>query len=441
MKASFARFHREHLKLHGHSHGAADGDCGPSGHCADGQGDGENQVGRRGALKLGAAAAAAAVTTAVGTTAVGVGAAAAQGNRSPKPAKYGPPSGSYGDEMFDLGAVLNGAWDEGPYGPEDQRGSFNELTPVRTAAALRILNRGKSVNTYQLGEEMFNGFPAFPSSPPRTHDMFCLVFGYDAGADFAAAGGIQSGVDPLGPNLVSGHEERFAENFTFQIATQIDGLNHIGVGPVFYNGFRGPDLASPLGTTALGNETMGPVTARAVIYDVVGLKVAQGATDSFFEGPGGKLVLNDDYRVTLDDLRACLERQRVNEIGPGEVPIIHTGWTHLVRSDAARYLTQEPGIFLEEGRYFADRKVALVASDTWGLEVLNPAVTGGMAFPVHQELIVKNGIRIGESFVTDAAIADHVYEGVLIATPENVPGATCGSSPPCLLGQPGYPPR
>lgn len=67
------------------------------------------------------------------------------------------------------------------------------------------------------------------------------------------------------------------------------------------------------------------------------------------------------------------------------------------------------------------------------LEVLSPDVTGGNAFPVHQELIVRNGVRIGESFVTDGAIADGVYEGMLVATPENVPGATCGSMAPVLL--------
>ena len=72
-----------------------------------------------------------------------------------------------------------------------------------------------------------------------------------------------------------------------------------------------------------------------------------------------------------------------------------------------------------------------------GLEVLDPEVTGGNAFPVHQELLVQNGIRIGESMVTDSVVADDCYEGVFIATPENVPGATCGSTPPCFLGQVG----
>jgi len=414
MKSAFAHFHRHHMH-EAHEH------CEP--------------IGRRQALKLGAAGAAAAVAAAT----VGAKTAEAKPDRAQR-VEYGPTDGAYSNEMFDVGAVLGGAWDVSPYGIGDQRGTFNELTAERTADALKILNRGQPVKTYQLGEEMFNGFPAFPSDPPRTHNMHLYVFGYEAPSGFVQGGGIQSGTTPLGPNLVSGHEERFEENFTFQIGSQIDGLNHIGVGEVFYSGFRGPQIASPFGTSALGNEYMGPVTARGVIYDVVGLKVAQGKTEDYF-WVGDNPVLRDDYHVTLTDLNACLKRQGVSQVGAGDVPILHTGWTHLARTDPTRYLTQEPGIYLAEARYFADRKVALVASDTWGLEVLSPEVTGGNAFPAHQELIVKNGVRIGESFVTDDCVADHCYEGVLIATPENVPGATAGSMAPAFLGQPGRPPR
>lgn len=355
--------------------------------------------------------------------------------------RYGPPSGTYSNEMFDVEAVLAGAWDNPHYGHGDQRGTFNELTPQRTGRAIRRLNSGRSVKTYQLGEEMFNGFPAFPSEPARLHDMFLYSIGIEPPEGFVDGGGIVNSVDPIGQNLVSVFEERFAENFTFQIATQVDGLNHIGVGDVFYGGHRGSQIATSTGTSALGNETMGPVATRGVIYDVVGLKVATGRSDDFFTAENGKPVLNDNYRITLDDLTACLRRQRVRAPRAGEVPIIHTGWTHLVRSDPGRYLQAEPGIYLEEARYFADVKVALVATDTWGLEVLDPEVTNGNAFPCHQVLLTKEGIRIGESFVTDTAIADNCYEGVLVVTPENVPGATCGSTPPTLLGQPGRRPR
>jgi hypothetical protein len=271
--------------------------------------------------------------------------------------------------------------------------------------------------------------------------MSLYVLGFKAPEGFEEGGGIQASTTPIGPNKLVALEERFAENFTYQVASQIDGLNHIGVGEVFYNGFRGSDIVTPTGTSALGNETMGPVATRAVIYDLVGLKVATGRSEDLFVAQNGKLVLRDEYRVTLDDLQACLRRQGVDQPGPGDVPVLHTGWTHVARSDPERYLAQEPGIFLEEARYFADRKVALVATDSWGLEVLNPVITGGNSFPCHQLLIVKEGIRVGESFVTDAPLADHCYEGVIVITPENVPGATCGSSAPVLLGQPGPKPR
>jgi|GEM_PF-773024 len=428
-------------------------------HHAHGHDQTDHSASRRQALKLGAGA----VAAAAAVTTVGVTPAAAQngrgkgkgnkdkgngkgnenrGNGNNRGAdRFGPASGSYSNDMFDVDAVLGGAWDNPAYGFGDQRGTLNELSPERNAAALRVLGRGQGVKTYQLGEEMFNGFPAFPSVPERQHNMFLYSIGIDTPDGFEEAGGIIAGEAPIGQNLVSVFEERFTENFTFQIATQIDGLNHIGVGDVFYGGYRGSQIATPLGTSALGNETMGPIMARAVIYDVVGLKVAQGKTDDFFVAPNGMPVLRDNYRITLDDMQACLRRQRVEQVGAGDVPIMHTGWTHLVRADPGRYLMQEPGIYLEEARYFADRRVALVATDTWGLEVLDPLVTNNNAFPVHQVLITKEGIRIGESFVTDSAIADNCYEGVLVATPENVPGATCGSTPPVLLGQPGRAPR
>ncbi|MGI9608091.1 MAG: cyclase family protein, partial [Acidimicrobiales bacterium] len=392
---------------------------------------------RRDALRLGAAGAAAVAAGSI----LSVEAAGA--------APPGPPpdGGPYTDDIFDAEAVAEGGVWMSPYGAADQRGTLNEVTPERTRDALKTLTRGSPVNTYQLGEEMFNGFPAFPSSPPRLHEMALLVFGYNAGQAFVDGGGIQDLDFPFGPNLVVGHEERFAENFTFQIGSQVDGLNHVGIaasgrGGRFYNDNFATDFITPTGTTALGNESMGPIATRGVIVDVVGLKVATGATADYFMAPNGHAVLNDSYRITIDDIENSLHRQRIHKpIGPGDVPILHTGWTHILRNDPGRYLSQEPGIYLAEARYLIDRRVSIVATDTWGLEVLDPSVTSGNAFPCHQELLGRTGVRIGESFVTDAAIADDAYEGVLVVTPENVPGATAGSSAPAFLAQPGQSPR
>ncbi len=388
-----------------------------------------DQMSRRDALKFAGGAAAAAATASVAI------------EMATADEAQGATQGQYNDEMFDVEAVLNGAWFPSAYGAGDQRGTLNEITPPRTAWALRNVAAGK-VTAYQMGEEMFNGFPAFPSDPPRLHDMFLYVGGIEVPQEFVDAGGIQAFTEPLGPNQLTGTEERFNENFTFQIASQVDGLGHVGTGQWYYNNNRLDDLISPTGLTALGNETMGPIATRGVIIDIVGLKVAAGQTDDYFIAPNGQPVLQDNYRITIQDIEYALYRQRITrKIGAGDIPILHTGWTHLVRSDPGRYLAQEPGIFLAESRYFADKKVAMIAGDAWGLEVTDPEVTGGNAFPCHQELFGKHGIRIGESFVTDSCIADDVYEGFLVITPENVPGATCGSSAPTLLAGRGVKPR
>lgn len=386
------------------------------------------ELSRRDALRAGTAGVIAAAGLTLGTSSSA--SAGASGRRRDHD------DDEFSDEMFDAAAVAANGWGTSPYGPGDQRGTFNELTPAHAAEALKLLRRGQDVHWYQMGEELFNGFPAYPSDPPRRHDMFIFAQGYEPPPEFVAEGGILGTTEPIGPNLLSGNEERFGPNYTFQIATQLDGLGHVGVADVYYNGFRAPDFASATGLQALGAETTGPVITRGVIYDVLGLKLEQGASADLSQAPNGEPILRDNYRITIDDLRACLDRQRLRGVGPGDVPILRTGWTHLAHTDPVRYLAQEPGIFLAEARYFADKKVALIAGDAWGLEVVDPAVTGGNAFPCHQELFGKYGIRIGEGFVSEAAIADGVDEGVLIITPQNVPGATAGSSPPVLLGQP-----
>ncbi|MDA3041041.1 MAG: twin-arginine translocation signal domain-containing protein [Actinomycetota bacterium] len=112
----------------------------------------EPDLGRREAMKkLGAAGAAMAVAGTVGSSAVSAGQQSSSHNHS-----HGHGSGNYGpnqysDDMFDIANAMAGGWAPGPYGPLDQRGSLNEVTPERMAKAMRKLNLGKPVKSYQLG--------------------------------------------------------------------------------------------------------------------------------------------------------------------------------------------------------------------------------------------------------------------------------------------------
>lgn len=393
---------------------------------------------RREALGLGAKAGAGAVLAWAGAGAWDA-AEARPGHRPPP----GGGGGEFSDEVFDYADPANLAdWAPGPYGPDDQRGSFNEVTERTSRDALRLLDRGHGVRTYNLGELMFNGFPAFITTPPRLYEQRLTVLGYQPPAGFEAAGGIFQGPTGIGANQVSVHEERFPDDGTYQIGTQLDGLGHVGAGPFFYNGFLGPDIAAPFGTTALGNEHMGPIVTRGVVIDILGLKVAEGDAAALgAPALNGQPVLLDNYRITLEDIRAALARQRVRGISPGDVVIFRTGWNQLLASrdpdEFTRWLSMEPGIYLREARFLAAHRPAIVGSDTWALEVLGrPDLTGPNAFPVHQELLMRHGIRIAESVVTDALVADGAYECVYIVTPQYAEGATAGNTPPAALAQP-----
>jgi kynurenine formamidase len=350
-------------------------------------------------------------------------------------------SGRFTDDLFDVEAVLDGAWDDTAfYRRGDQRGTLQEVTPRKTREALRVLDGAGPVVTYNLGELMFNGIPAFPSRPPRLYNQRLLVHGYEPPPGFE---GIFQSSTPLGPNRISFHEERFKVTeqsgpytYSYQLGTQLDSLNHIGVGPVYYGGRRGPEIAETWGTNRLGSEHAGPIVTRGLLLDVLGLKLAQGATNVLEAAPNGSPHLAATYRITLEDLEAAMRQARIRSIKRGDVVLIRTGWNHLLEPDAGKYLASEPGIYLREARWLASHRPAIVGADNWGLEVSGDEVSGANVFPVHQELIAHFGIRIGEGIVTDRLAEDRVFEFVYIVTPQFATGATAGNTPPCALGQP-----
>ena len=92
----------------------------------------------------------------------------------------------FSDEIFDLADVPG--WKDVTsklYGADDQIGTWNEVKPFRTRKALDLLDIPHATahpKTYTLGELMFNGFPAYPSIPPRLHEQRLLVTGNPVGS-------------------------------------------------------------------------------------------------------------------------------------------------------------------------------------------------------------------------------------------------------------------
>ena len=167
------------------------------------------------------------------------------------------------DTPIDPVAVENGSagWFPSIYGAGDQLGALNEITPEKTLAALNLLkpNKNKPGKSYNLGVVMERGINAFGT---RVYQQTRV--GPSFGPNFA------------GDNDLVGVEETI--NTTYQIATQVDGLPHIGVRSVFYNGFTSADLvaAGPDGVAVLGQEHVDPFITRGILLDVLSEKVAQG---------------------------------------------------------------------------------------------------------------------------------------------------------------------
>jgi kynurenine formamidase len=380
-----------------------------------------------------------------------------------QPAGQAPPPPPPGDPTQFIDVPFNyddiPAWVPGPYGPGDQRGALNNINPEKVAKALELA-RGAAVKTYNLGEQMFNGFPAFITTPPRTYEQRLTVTGYEPGDRFRAEGGILQSTTGLGDNKASVHEERFAASqvgqfpplaTTYQIGCQLDGLGHLGAGELFYNGFRGPEIARGWGLGGLGGETVGPIITRGVLLDVLGVKLARNDRSAL--GPpakNGRPVMANNYRITIADIEDAMEFGKIAAVEPGDAVLFRTGWNQLLASrdpdEMKRWNAVAPqgnglpGIYLAEARYLAARRPAIIASDTWALEVLgnevnSPAANGGrtILFPVHQDLLMRFGIRIGESYVVDGPAEDKKYLFTFIVTPQYAQGATCGNTPPAAL--------
>jgi hypothetical protein len=322
------------------------------------------------------------------------------------------------DDTFSIEGALNGSWaaaTSARYGANDQLGSLNEITPRKTAQALRLLDNCREVVTYRLGHLMVNGIPGFVTFPPRKYSQRLTVLGYtpsnldtewfstttrgNAGEDEwrvadRARGplGYFQGPTGFGTNELSAHEERLLEGGTYQIATQLDNLNHVGVRNVFYNGHNASDFATPTGTSQLGMESVPPFATRGVILDILELKISQGAS-SDLQTVNGHQMLTDSYRITLGDIQDAMRRHNIKGLSPGDVVCFRTGW-HWLADDPTtheKYLATEPGIYLREARWLVDHRPAVIASDTWALEVLpgQPVSDPGQLFVVHQELIVR----------------------------------------------------
>ena len=82
-------------------------------------------------------------------------------------------------------------------------------------------------------------------------------------------------------------------------------------------------------------------------------------------------------------------------------------------TDKVAFMAGEPGLGVDGARYLAGLGVVAVGSDSWALEVL-PSEDPQLAFPVHPELLAKNGVYILENMDTRELAKDGVHEFMFV---------------------------
>lgn len=267
-------------------------------------------------------------------------------------------------------------WYPSKYGADDTLGAINNLSPELVVRAARLVTEGK---TYRLGVETG---PTSPAYPPRSYSMTVLQLSDGTGT-------------PIGKNRATGNDDLV--NFWMGIGSQIDGLGHMGIDHVYYNGNKASDFVRTTGLTRLSVDKLPPIVSRGILIDM--------ATHL------GHDVLPAGTAFNSKEILAAAESQGVS-IEKGDVVLFHTGWLNMA-DDKATFMAGEPGLGLDGARYLAEQGVVAVGADTWALEVI-PAEDPEQLFPVHPELLAKHGVYILENMDTRELAQDKVFEFLFV---------------------------
>ncbi|MYA17847.1 MAG: cyclase family protein, partial [Gammaproteobacteria bacterium] len=228
--------------------------------------------------------------------------------------------------------------------------------------------------------------------PPRHYAITVIQPGQDLGPT-------------MGANRATGNDDLL---YTWMgIGSQLDGLGHMGIDHVYYNGLHAKDFVTTKGLTALSIEKIPPMVGRGVLLDM---------TRHFGENPlPAGTVFNEA------EIKAQATAQGV-EIGKGDVVLFHTGWLNLAGVDNETFMGGEPGLGMGGAKYLASLDVVAVGADTWGLEAV-PHENPELMFPVHPELLAKNGIYILENMDVRALAADEGWEFLFVLGQPRFEGA------------------
>jgi kynurenine formamidase len=267
-------------------------------------------------------------------------------------------------------------WYPSVYGKDDEIGAANLLTPDVLLQAIGLVKKGKAL---PLAVEVNRETPAFRH---RSFKLFNVQPGQQAGLS-------------TGPNKFTFNDE-LVEGWT-GVGTQLNGIGHIGIDNVYYNGNKAGDFVTIEGVKKLGIEKVPPMVTRGVVLDMA----------AHYKQP----IVPETTEFSVADIEAVLKKAGLT-LRKGDVVLFNTGWLELIGKDDKRFLEAEPGIGMEAARWLAERQIVAFGGDTWASEIY-PGKSGE-EFPVNQFMLAKHGIYNLELIDTRALLREGVREFLFV---------------------------
>lgn len=284
-----------------------------------------------------------------------------------------------------------------PYGPSDEIGRLNEITPK---SRKKVLERIDAERVYDLSVEYFLGMPSWDLlGDPR----------YQIWMTHTPEGTVVD--NPLGvSDEVNRHVSYSGDAISMytHCGTHIDTLNHLGYDGAIWNGYQASKHLGARHWNVCGSEKFPPIITRGVLLDIARLK--------------GVEVLPPSYGIGPRDIEEALAAQQV-ALEPGDVVLLRTGRMRLW-PDHDAFLLDEPGLNLEGAKYLAERgRCIAIGGDNVALEQM-PSAEPNSWIPVHCYLFSVVGVLIIEVLMLEELAKDGVYEFAFFGAPLRLRGST-----------------
>ncbi len=253
----------------------------------------------------------------------------------------------------------------------------------------------KTGKVYDLGMDYYVGMPHHPNHPPFTFSL-TKVHG-----------------DMMYPDGVSAANCQFSTGG--HTGTHMDAHGHIAVEHHVYGVGDITPHQDYQGLAKAGIDQVAPVVSRGVCLDIAGLH--------------GVECLDHGHGVGREDLEQACARQGV-EVRQGDAVLIRTGWIRYY-PEARKYISHHegcPGLVADGAQWLVERGVAIAGGDTVALEQ-----TPAHSLPVHQILLVQNGVYIIEVMNLDELAVDKVSEFLFMVSPLKIRGGTASPVRPVAV--------